>query len=393
MQDETPENFPTGLFAGNNYPGLVNTTLNAPGENIVGNLTYTISPKLVNEAEFAYSQGEIQTTLSGVANSPAVLSALTNNYAYKDPYGRIPTITFTGATITGLAQGSAPYTERNLDRTFFDNLTANLGNHAVRTGFTISQMLKTENASEGNPSFQFNTWQDFLLGNVAVYQQASRDIIPNLHYNNLEAFVQDDWKVSSRLTLNLGLRWSYFPSPTDVNNTLNNFVPSLFNPGNAPAIDPFGNFVAGGQVPSTYVNGLIFPSGSACTQAKAIAPGVTCSPYGSRVNPNSNKNFGPRFGFAYDPAGNSKMSVRGGFGIFFDRTLNGIWEQNAFADPPLVQTATVNNTTFDNALAGSQSVSLAPNRLTATGNPAFKVPSYATYNMSVQQAVTPQHRL
>ncbi len=83
------------------------------------------------------------------------------------------------------------------------------------------------------------------------------------------------------------------------------------------------------------------------------------------------------------------MSVRGGFGIFFDRSLNGIWEQNAFQDPPLVQTSTVNNTSFDNPLQGQAAVSLTPNRLTSTGTPGFKVPSYASYNLSIQQEVTP----
>ena len=388
MQDETPENFPTGLFAADNFPGLVNTAVNAPGENVVGNLTWTISPKLVNEVEFAYSQGEIQATLSGVGNDPAVVGALTNNYAYQDPYGRLPSVSFTGATLTGLSQGSAPYNERNLDRTIFDNFSATLGNHAVRAGATYSQMLKTENGSSGNPSFQFNSFGDFLLGNVALYTQASRDVIPNLHYTNVEAYVQDDWKVTPRLTLNLGVRWSYFPSPTDVNGTLNNFVPGLFNASNAPAIDADGNFAATqGQVPSTYTNGIIFPTGRACQAAQAVSAQVTCSPYGGRVNPNSNNNFGPRVGFALDPFGDARTAFRGGFGLFFDRTLNGIWEQNAFTDPPLVQHATVNNTPFDDPLAGTAAVSLAPNPLTLTGSPTFKVPAYATYNLSVQQAL------
>lgn len=389
MEDDTPQNFPTGLWTGNNYPGLVNTSVNAPGYNVVGNLTYTITPNLVNEVEFAYSQGTIVSTLSGVANLSSVLSGLTNSTAYPDPYGRIPSISFTGGTITGLAQGSSPYHERNLDRTLFDNLSIIMGKQTIRTGFTVSQMLKTENASGGNPSFNFNTWQDFLLGNVSTYQQGSRDIIPNLRYFNMEAYVQDDLKVTPRLTVNLGVRWSYFPSPTDANNTLNNFDPKLYQASLAPAIDGDGNFVAGGGIPATYVNGLIFPAGSACAQAKAIASGVQCSPYGSRVNPGSNNNFAPRIGFAFDPLGNGKTSLRGGFGIFFDRTLNGIWEQNAFTNPPLVQFATVNNTSFDQPLQGTAAVSLGPNHLTLTGTPGFKVPSYAAYNLSIQQQLLP----
>lgn len=389
INDQTPQNFPTGQWTGNNFPGLVNSSVNAPGYNLVANLTDAISPTLVNETEFAFSQGTIVSTLDGVANSPSVLSSLTNNTAYPDPYGRIPTVTFTGNTLTGLDQGTSPYHERNLDRTLFDNLTIIKGNQEIRTGFTISQMLKEENASGGNPSFNFNTWQDFLLGNVSTYTQGSRDIIPDLHYYNMEAYVEDDVKVNRYLTLNLGVRWSYFPSPTDAGDTLNNFDPNLYQASQAPAIDANGNFVAGGQNPATYVNGLIFPAGSACTKAKAVTPSIQCSPYGSRVNPNSNKNFAPRVGFALDPFGTGKTSVRGGFGIFFDRVLNGIWEQNAFTNPPLVQYATVNNTSFDDPMQGSSAVSLAPNHLVMTGTPAFKVPSYADYNLSVQQQLWP----
>ncbi|MGA8528132.1 MAG: carboxypeptidase regulatory-like domain-containing protein, partial [Acidobacteriaceae bacterium] len=100
MQDETPENFPQGLFAGSNFPNIAGSTVNAPGQNVVGNLTWTISPKIVNEAEFAYSQGTISSafTTGSIATSSSVASGLTNNTEYKDPYGRIPGISFVGGT-------------------------------------------------------------------------------------------------------------------------------------------------------------------------------------------------------------------------------------------------------------------------------------------------------
>ena len=84
---------------------------------------------MVNEAEFAYTQGELYSVfVSGaVADSQAVAQQLTNNTAYPDPYGRIPSVSFTGGVIQGLAQGSTPYHERNLDRTLFDNFSVTLG--------------------------------------------------------------------------------------------------------------------------------------------------------------------------------------------------------------------------------------------------------------------------
>ncbi|HEY1742573.1 MAG TPA: TonB-dependent receptor [Granulicella sp.] len=391
MEDFAPSSSPTGLFGGANYPGVVNVAITAPGYNVVGNLTWTISPKMVNELEFAYSQGTIGGALSGPGNSPSVLSSLTNNLAYPDPYGRIPSVTLVDSSVTGVSQGNAPYKERNLDRNIFDNFTATLGNHTIHAGVTVQQMLKSENGGGGNATFKFNTWGDFLLGNVLQYAQADRDTIPDLQFWNSEAYIQDDWKATHNLNINLGLRWSRFPSPGDVNNTLTNFDPTVYNALEAPVLDGNGNFAAGQAFTSAnYANGLIFPTGSACTAAKAISSQATCSPYGSVVNPNNNWNFGPRVGLAYDVYGDGKTVLRGGFGIFYDRTLDGIWEQNAFSDPPRVQTTTISSTTFDNPLGTGAAVpALSPNALTTTGNPTFKVPSYADYNLSVQQQLAP----
>jgi hypothetical protein len=173
-----------------------------------------------------------------------------------------------------------------------------------------------------------------------------------------------------------------------------NFDPAAFNSANAPAIAAAtGTMVVGtpNANSATYANGLIFPTGGTCTAAEAITSTASCSPYGSRVDPSSNKNFGPRFGLAYDPFGNGKWAIRAGYGVFYDRTLNGIWEQNAFDDPPLVQTSTINNNgvgsfnIFDNVANGAVAPTpVTPVNITVTGTPVFKVPSYQDYNVSVQ---------
>jgi hypothetical protein len=416
MQDSVPENFPFGLWGTPNYPGADPISLNAPGRNLVANATINISPRVVNEIEFADSWGAINANLSGFANSPAFTSQLTGLTAYQDPYGRAPNVEITG--YTGLTNGDGPYHERNLDKNIFDNLSIQRGNHTVRFGVTAMFMTKTENAASGEATFTFgaptvpnpnNPFANFLLGQASSYSQPSKDTIPHLDYTNFEFYVQDDWKVTRRLTLNLGIRYSYFPSPTDSNDTLLNFDPLTYSAANAPTIvsnpsNPNGVFASGNA--ATYANGLIFPTGATCSAAQAIATevGATCSPYGGRVNPSSNNNWGPRFGLAYDPFGNGKWALRAGYGVFYDRTLNGIWEQNAFDDPPLVQTTTVTNNNssslnlFDNYEPTGSVIPPAPNgpsALTTTGAnwpglpPTFKVPSYQDYNVSVQHEIMP----
>jgi Carboxypeptidase regulatory-like domain/TonB-dependent Receptor Plug Domain len=392
MNDVMPVNEPMGLWAGNNYPGLVNTLVDSPGKNVVGNLTWTISPKVINEVEFVWAQGTYHSTIASgqFATSSDVISALTpGTEVYPDPYGRVPAVSING--VTGFSSGSAPWKERNLDRTYFDNLSVLLGKHTLRAGFQFQQMVKSENGVGGNPSYGFNSWGDFLVGNVQSFSQASRDVIPDLHYINSEAYINDDWKVSQKLTLNLGLRYSFFPSVTDVNNTLLAFNAGLFNAANAPTILPDGTMDSAGTInASNYANGLVFPKGQACDYAQANAQFASCSPYGSYVNPNDKSNFGPRVGFAYNPDGRGVTAIRGGFGIFYDRVLNGIWEQNAFANPIYAPGTSIFNGSFDDikgtAAAGP---SYGPIGLTSTGTPTFKVPSYANYNLSVQRQLLP----
>lgn len=391
MGDSVPSTEPEGLFAAEQLPGVSSTATNAPGRNVVVHGVITFTPTLLDEVAFNYSWGAINSNPTGISANAAAFTGLnTSAYPYVDPYHRIPGIGFSGISgITGVALPSAPYHERNIDKNVYDNLSWIDGNHSIRTGFTLHWMTKTENADNPvNGDFTFSDtgapgpggylpdFANFLLGKAALYNQANRDIVPDLHYLDAELYVQDNWKVTRNFTFDFGARWSYFPPPTDSTGILDNFDFGIYNPALAPAITPGGTFPAGPVTPANYTNGIIV--------------GGVNSPFGQRVNPSYGGDIAPRVGFSWDPFGTGLTAIRAGYGIYFSRTLNGIWEQNEFADPPFVNFASAANTSFD---APVPVAGLSPVNLHATGGPAFKTPYLQDYSLSIERQLGTNSRV
>ncbi len=158
----------------------------------------------------------------------------------------VPNVTFTGGTTLA---GYGPYTDYNRNYNFFDSVTWIKGRHNMRFGCTMNRYNKTENAAGQQGSFGFTnaeaptgtstfqqSWANFLLGNVSSFSQPSTDITPYMISWQHEAYAQDDFKVTPRLTIFYGVRWSFFGQPTDRNGELDNFDPALYSRANAPAI-------------------------------------------------------------------------------------------------------------------------------------------------------------
>jgi len=122
-------------------------------------------------------------------------------------------------------------------------------------------------------------------------------------YHDYYVFLQDDWKVNSHLTLNLGVRWDRYGAPSEVHGIvaqLNNTGCNIGDPDVAAA--------------------------RACIKSLRVGPVA-------RMWPTYNKDFAPRIGFAWDPTGKGKMAVRGGFGIYYDRIFDNIWSNGAWNPP------------------------------------------------------------
>ena len=410
LHDSIPTVEPFGYAGGTSFLGAQTTHTVSPGTQQLAHVTYVVTPKLLVDGGYAYSFGSIQSTPVGtatLANSPDIKP----NLPYADTLGIVPNIAFSGFSgQTGLSQAGI-YNDYSRNQNVFGNVTKVLGNHTLIVGVTFDRYQKTENATSGNAgTFTFTSSNaqlptttahtsdalfdqalaNFLVGNATGgFSQTPIAATPNLHANTIEAYIQDNWKVTPRLTLNLGVRYSYFAQPTDSSNLLNNFLPSAYQAALAPTIDSTGSLCTTPVCANTYglnsghanpqydpLNGLVY-----------VNPALGHpSPYGNKVGQADTKNIGPRAGLAFDVFGDGKTSFRMGYGLSYDATLVGDYEQNTFSNPPVLPSS-YTYTSFDNPTTGIAAIPALPTIYSESEH--FHTPYSQQYSMDVQQQLTP----
>lgn len=281
-------------------------------------LTTVISPHLVNLAYLGYSHLHTHPGAppSGYPTSQSV--GLSVYSASPNPLA-IGINGWTGAGGTGA--GTLP----NNRNTFplGDTVNYQFGKHSIKFGGQVARVQQFWDYNRAYPNFSFNGGysgsgiSDFLLGTFNTLDEGSPQIL-NTRYTSWAAFVQDNYKVSQRLTLDLGLRWEPWLPP--------HFV-GKYNP---ISVVDFSAFAAGRRS-TVFPNA---PPGLLFGGDKGVPSGGTNAVYG---------NFSPRIGFAYDVTGHQKLVVRGAYGYFIDQPKNDIY--NRFLDgEPFNYTSHVQNT-------------------------------------------------
>src|ERR1035438_4508661 len=277
-----------GNFAG--FIGGGSNNINNSITSIVDD-TYVFSPSVVNEARAGYTRHNGSFEVAGI--SDGIDFANKNGIAmYPFPVQMFPNIVFSPSgltsgsnTFTGLGSGGP---NLNIENTFqgSDNLMWNRGAHTFKMGGDVRRrrfdtvygggqtVFGSIFSSSSNDAGSGSPLADFLLGYPAQLTGTQLPDWARLRDLYAGAYLQDDWKLSSRLTLNLGLRYELYSQPVDARDR-----GSLFSAGT-------GQFVVPGQSGFT----------------RAIVDG-------------HHKNFAPRLGFAYSAS--NKWTVRGGAGVFY----------------------------------------------------------------------------
>jgi hypothetical protein len=343
------------------------------------NLTNTFKPELMNEFVVAYSVDHVSAIAApgpgspaGSLHKPATWSA-DNLFPPNKANPLLPSTTIVGGVPFGVLGASAadlPWHNSSPIINLKDNAVYMRGTHTLKFGFFFGDYRKNEEFGfptqglmgffAGTPIGTGNALADMDLGLIASYQEGGQTVdgqpvggYPKGHWQmtDFEPYVQDDWKVSRKLSLNLGLRYYLFSRIHDVSKPTvdSNFFPNLYNPAKQAQLDANGNLIpSSGQTYQTYGNGLL-----ACGTG-GIRQGCSMPSYST---------VAPRFGFAYDPAGTGRTVVRGGYGIYYEiGNGNESNTEGTQGNPPVSLAPTAFNLTgYQNIVPGA----LAPVSMSA----------------------------
>jgi Carboxypeptidase regulatory-like domain len=343
----------------------IQTNFVGPGTSFIARLNSNISPTLLNEFVASYTADHIFLT---ALNNPPPLPAGAMGLLFPNGFGgKLPSIeldhntAYDGGANGTLAQdtGYFPWNNANPTYTLRDNVTKTVANHTLTTGVYVAFAQKNEDNSPdvqgiltfdaGNSTVSSgNSFADLLMGNISNYKQWNLEAKYYNRYKIVEPYFQDDWRVTKRLTLNLGLRVSLFGTYRERYRQAFNLEPSAFVAGASPTIDPnSGAFVAGSGNP---FNGIVQCGGSGGTSTipATILAQFPAASVGASTPAGCMKghlfNPAPRIGFAFDPKGDGKMAIRAGYGVFFEHTNGNEGNTESLeGSAPLVLTSSQSN--------------------------------------------------
>lgn len=396
----------------NTFPTVENK-FNGPGTSLVARLTYTISPTLLNDLVISYVNSNITLAdengpgggvfqrnptlnqpLVAASGAPGQCNPVISvdpatglpqcgmGYIFNNGFGgKMPGVNIVGTNAAYGGEGFAadpsymPWSHTNPTYALRDDVGKSIGKHTLQFGgqYVLSQRNQTNNAIgaasgdlQGLLTFSNlthssgNAFADLLLqpvlanGNISSFIQSfAQDSAQRRYYQTYqigEPYFQDDWKVTPRLTLNLGLRVSLFGTYRERYHNAWNWEAAKFNTTRF-AVDPCSGVLLDKSKPSSFpCNGSSGTPVPFNPSTFGLDPGIVgdlglvqCGVGGTPAGCMTGHLFNPapRVGFAWDPFGDGRTSVRGGYGIFFEHgTGNEANTGSLEASAPLVLSMT-----------------------------------------------------
>jgi hypothetical protein len=414
IHDEWDETTPVPQygFVQNSVPTIQNRFY-GPGTSLAGRLTSSLSSTLLNEVVAGYTNSHLTLADRGGAGvnlqRPAALDApcasdpfsptvyqcpigaiFLNGNAGTDGVAKMPGIAIAGnnGEYGGVGFNTdtsyMPWEHSNPTYSFADNITKIIGKHNLQFGaqwviyqrnqingpigaatgdtqglLTFSNVKGSHSTGNAFADFLFintgligNTDPNSIQGAISSFQQDSAQGRYHQRYQNVEPYLQDDFKATSRLTINLGIRLSLFGTFHELGDNAYNWLPSAFSSTVA------SSFSIGSNTSSNYYGALIDKVSGNPIRINQTNPGssadisritngiVQCGKNGVPSSCMSGHllNPAPRIGLAWDPQGNGKTAIRAGYGMFFehgtaDEANTGSLEGSA----PMVLDMTQNN--------------------------------------------------
>jgi TonB dependent receptor len=286
-------------FVGSNLPGFASVNP-AHYYEYTAAWNHTFSATTLNEARFAYLRFNYNAVYPATTQDPASYGFTGITASQAPQFQQLPIMAIAGRFSLGFsADGPQPRIQNTYQ--VVDNFSKVVGHHTMKFGFNMDRLqINNPFYSNLNGTYQFfgaglfssgDPAADFLLGIPDDYAQGSGSIV-RARGQEYYAYGQDQWQVKPSLTLTLGLAWD---AETPFENLYaNDESLDAFHPGQQSTVFP------------TAPVGLVFPGDAGVNK------------YGGATV--KYDHFAPRLGFAWSPRANHDLSIRGGIGLYYNRT-------------------------------------------------------------------------
>jgi hypothetical protein len=390
--------------------------LSSPAHSATIKLTGAINSNLLVEASFNYDGNAADITPSANTFLPSSWTSSVSPVvgAYAVQRSIWPNMSWDSTFGQQEQTATEPYHNAAQDYAPKLDVSYTKGKHQLKFGFSYNRYTKNQILySDVQGSYTFgllsgDTLMDTIMGIPTNYTQTQTAALRHYYSNTTSAYAQDNWHVTPRLSLQIGVRYDAMPQTVERQNLLGNFVPSTYQTGNgsAPQWNTDGsisstsptlfNYQASTKANPNVRPNLAVPLGTAGSVQSYIngtlLAGQGGTPRGAIKN--DYQTIQPRLGFSEDLFGNGKTILRGGFGTFYEH-FQGNVAFNIATSAPYNPSLNVSNPYFSTPGTNwSTGNVIAADHLIFAGNGSdatdtFRAPAVAMYSLGVQHQISP----